>query len=326
MRSGNWRARLLRSFVARRPAAAPAVSVIMPVFRTEDYLADSLTSVLQQSFRDIEVIVVDDASPGDAGAIIARVAGGDSRVRIVRHAKNQGILATRLTGSKLATGAYLAFVDSDDLIEHRFIQIMLEAAIRYDADLVQCGMTVAEADGRIWHLNRGGSAHQSHGGSVLAEFLAGKMSNSVANKLTRTSCWHAATAHLARTEHRFCFGEDMLCLFLVAARSRRYAHVPDAAYRYIRRAGSATMADSDTAIIRQMEGLSLIYAEISRHMETFRVPEDLKSGFVSREFVSVMQEIIQPSGSGPGTNLTALPDWPHRFGMLGALVAASVRE
>jgi hypothetical protein len=234
----------------------------MPVFRTEDYLADSLTSVLRQSCRDIEVIVVDDASPGDVGAIVARVAEGDSRVRIVRHANNQGILAARLTGSKLATGAYLAFVDSDDLIEHQFIQTLHEAAIRYDADLVQCGMTVVEADGRIWHLNRGGPAHQSNGGSVLAEFLAGKMSNSVANKLTRTSCWHAATAHLAKTEHRFCFGEDLLCLFLVAARSQRYAHVPDAAYRYIRRAGSATIGDSDTAIIRQMEDLSLIYAEI----------------------------------------------------------------
>jgi glycosyltransferase involved in cell wall biosynthesis len=326
MRSGNWGKRLLRSFVTRHQASGPAVSVIMPVFRTEDYLADSLTSVLRQSCRDIEVIVVDDASPGDVSAIVASVAGGDSRVRMVRHAKNQGILAARLTGSKLATGTYLTFVDSDDLIEHRFVQTLHEAAIRYNADLVQCGITVVEADGRIWHLNRGGPAHQNHGSSVLAELLAGKMSNSVANKLTRTSCWHAATAHLVRTEHRFCFGEDLLCLFLVAARSRHYAHVPDAAYRYIRRAGSATTGYSDTAIIRQMEDLSLIYAEISRHMEIFRVSEDLKSGFASREFISVMQEIIQPSGSGPGTNLTALPDWPHRFGMLGALVAASLGE
>lgn len=326
MRPGNLKKRLIQHFVARRPGAAPAVSVIMPVFRTEDYLADSLTSVLCQSCRDIEVIVVDDASPGDVSTIIARVAGRDSRVRMVRHDENQGTLAARLTGSKLATGAYLAFVDSDDLIEHRFIQTLHEAAIRHDADLVQCGMTVVETDGRIWHFNRGGPAHQSSGGSVLAELLAGKMSNSVANKLTRISCWHAATAYLARTDRRLCFGEDLLCLFLVAARSRRYANVPDAAYRYIRRAGSATTGDSDAAVIRQMEDLSLVYAEILGHMETFRVPEDLKSGFVDREFVNVMRETIQSRDLSRGTDPTSMPDWPHRFGMLGALVAARLEE
>ena len=323
---GIWKKRLLRSFVSRRPGAAPSVSVIMPVFRTEGFLADSLASALRQSYRDIEVIVVDDASPGDVSGIIARVAGGDPRVRLVRHAENQGTLAARLTGSNLATGAFLAFVDSDDLIEDRFIQILHEAAIRHDADLVQCAMTVVETDGRRWHLNRGGPAHQSHGGSILAELLAGKMSNSIVNKLIRTSCWHAATARLTTADHRLCFGEDLLVLFLVTAQSRIYAQVPDAAYRYVRRAGSATMGDSDAAIIRQMEDLSLVYAAIARQMETSGLPEDLKSGFVGREFVNVMREIIQSSDSGCGTNLTDLPDWPHRFGMLGALVSASLGE
>ncbi len=326
MSLGNWKKRPLGYVVSRRPAAAPAVSVIMPVFRTEDYLADSLTSVLRQSYRDIEVIVVDDASPGDVGGIVARVAGGDPRVRLVRHAKNQGTMAARLTGSNLATGAHLAFVDSDDLIEDRFIQILHEAAIRHDADLVQCGMTVIETDGRSWHLNRGGPAHQSHDGSILAEFLAGKMSNSIVNKLTRASCWHAATTRLAAAGRGLCFGEDLLCLFLVTAQSRSYAHVPDAAYRYIRRAGSATMEGSDAAIIRQMEDLSLVYAAILSQMGTSGVPEDLKSGFFSREFVNVMREVIRPSDSGRGTNLTNLPDWPHRFGKLGVLVAASLGE
>ena len=90
----------------------PKVSVIMPVYNVERFVADAVVSVLAQTFRDFELLIIDDKSPDDSIAICERF--DDPRIRIIRHADNRGLAGARNTGVRHARGELLAFLDSDD--------------------------------------------------------------------------------------------------------------------------------------------------------------------------------------------------------------------
>lgn len=94
----------------------PLLSVIVPAYRVEDYLAECLRSILVQPFADLEVLVIDDASPDSSGTIAQDFAVVDSRLRVITHHRNRGPGAARNTGLDQARGHYVAFVDSDDLV------------------------------------------------------------------------------------------------------------------------------------------------------------------------------------------------------------------
>ena len=91
------------------------ISVVMPVYNTEKYVKRCVESVLQQTYRNIELIIVDDCSPGNIKEIAQYFVNADSRVQIISHEKNKGLFRARLTGAEHATGEYIAFIDSDDV-------------------------------------------------------------------------------------------------------------------------------------------------------------------------------------------------------------------
>ena len=89
------------------------LSVVIPVYKVEPYLERCVNSVLRQTFRDMEIILVDDGSPDNSGALADQLATRDSRIRVI-HQKNQGLSGARNTGLRAATGDYVIFFDSDD--------------------------------------------------------------------------------------------------------------------------------------------------------------------------------------------------------------------
>ena len=94
----------------------PSVSVIVPVYKAESFLSNCINSILNQTYRDLEVILVDDGSPDFSGQICEEYAEKDGRVKVI-HQKNAGAAAARNCGLKAAAGKYIAFVDSDDWID-----------------------------------------------------------------------------------------------------------------------------------------------------------------------------------------------------------------
>ena len=115
----------------------PLLSVIVPVYNVEEYLARCVDSILNQTYRNLEVILVDDGSPDSAGVICDRYAEMDSRVRVV-HKENGGLSSARNTGLELARGEYITFVDSDDWIEPEGYTHLMELMDRWGVKLV-CG-------------------------------------------------------------------------------------------------------------------------------------------------------------------------------------------
>ena len=101
---------------------SPLVSIIVPIYNVEQYLAECLDSLVNQTLRDIEIICVNDASPDKSKDIAEQYAMRDSRVRVVSHVKNQGLGPARNTGVENATAPYIMFIDSDDVVRHNMAE------------------------------------------------------------------------------------------------------------------------------------------------------------------------------------------------------------
>lgn len=114
------------------------VSVIVPIYGVEKYLENCLTSILNQTYRNLEIILVDDGSPDNCGAICDEYALKDSRIKVI-HKQNQGLGYARNTGLEIAMGEYVYFIDSDDWIELNTIETLVSNMISNDVDLVMMG-------------------------------------------------------------------------------------------------------------------------------------------------------------------------------------------
>lgn len=113
------------------------ISVIVPVYQAEQYLNRCVDSILTQTYTNLEIILVDDGSKDRSGQICDEYARQDRRVKAI-HKKNAGVAAARNTGLDVATGTYLAFVDSDDYIDPYMYEKMMDKAVQYECDLVMC--------------------------------------------------------------------------------------------------------------------------------------------------------------------------------------------
>lgn len=124
-----------------------AISVIVPVYRVEKYLPACIDSILNQTFTDFELILVDDGSPDRCPEICDETAKRDARVRVI-HQANAGLSAARNAGIEAAHGAWLSFVDSDDYIAPQFYEKLYQTAQRTDADCVMCSVQNVDESGK----------------------------------------------------------------------------------------------------------------------------------------------------------------------------------
>ena len=130
-----------------RSDGRPLISVVVPVFRVEKYLERCVRSILSQTWRDIEVILVDDGSDDRCPLICDGFAGSDSRVRVI-HKPNGGLSSARNAGIDAAAGEYLMFIDSDDYIEPEMAEKLYDALIESGADMSLCGYRCVGDDGK----------------------------------------------------------------------------------------------------------------------------------------------------------------------------------
>tara|TARA_R110000868_G_scaffold90110_1_gene250376 strand:+ start:12149 stop:13129 length:981 start_codon:yes stop_codon:yes gene_type:complete len=116
------------------------ISIIIPIYKVEDYIDTCIKSVINQTYKNLEIILVDDESPDNCGLICDKYAIIDSRIKVI-HQKNKGLSGARNSGLKIATGDFIGFVDSDDWIEPDMYKTMLEIAIINNLKIVECGVS-----------------------------------------------------------------------------------------------------------------------------------------------------------------------------------------
>ncbi len=117
----------------------PEISIIVPVYKVENYLRACVDSILNQTFEDYELILIDDGSPDRCGEICDEYVEKDARIKVI-HQKNGGLSAARNAGMKIAKGYYVSFIDSDDVVAGNYFQVLYDNLKREEADISCCTM------------------------------------------------------------------------------------------------------------------------------------------------------------------------------------------
>ncbi len=115
----------------------PLVSIIIPIYNVEKHLKKCLDSVLSQTYRNIEIILIDDGSTDNSGYIADEYSRHNDNISVI-HTNNGGLSRARNIGIKSASGQWISFIDSDDYVSRDFISKLLNLAINNDADIATC--------------------------------------------------------------------------------------------------------------------------------------------------------------------------------------------
>ena len=122
------------------------ISVIVPAYNAAPWLSDCLNSILRQTYKNLEVIVIDDGAIDETPQIIDGYAKKDARI-VAIHQKNAGLVAVRNRGIEVASGDFITFVDADDTITPDMYDRLLKNALKYNADISHCGICFCFPDG-----------------------------------------------------------------------------------------------------------------------------------------------------------------------------------
>ena len=128
------------------------ISVIVTIYKVERFLKDCVGSILRSTYRDIEVILVEDGSPDGSGAICDDFASRDGRVRVI-HKENAGVSEARNSGIKAAKGDYILFVDGDDVVHPRMIEVLLDGIESGDYDFAMINVVPITENGYQEKIN-----------------------------------------------------------------------------------------------------------------------------------------------------------------------------
>ena len=218
------------------------VSVIVPVYNVAPYLHEALDSVVNQTYKDLEIIIVDDGSTDGSASICEEYAASDPRIKLV-HQANKGLSGARNTGLEHATGEFVSFIDSDDSISPMFIESLVNAMVSTSADVSICRFSAFETSGKmdgviatsVFPTIAAGTFERADALQLLTEE---KISVNACNKLLRRALWAGV---------RFPEGhvyEDALAAFKMFDKARRVVLVDKSSYNYRQRTDSITSSVS----------------------------------------------------------------------------------
>ena len=200
------------------------VSIIVPIYGVERYLDQCIESIVAQTYFNLEILLIDDGSPDQCPQMADEWALRDKRITVV-HKKNGGLSDARNCGLERATGEYIVFVDSDDWIEREYVERMLDASIRENADVVACTF-VNELEATHETVIREKPYFSGGTEEALAMLYDDTRIGATAIKFYRRRIWENL---------RFPKGklyEDALTVYQVFDLADRIAQIPDALYHY----------------------------------------------------------------------------------------------
>ena len=217
----------------------PLVSIIVPVYKVEKYLQKCLDSIAAQTYKNLELILVDDGSPDRCGEMCDSFAKTNSYTKVI-HQKNQGLSAARNSGIDCATGQYLMFVDSDDFITEDCVAYLLGLIQKYNADIAIGGMKYLNEGKPLPEPKEKNNDVCLTAEETIARMCYGKGFGCYGpGKLYKRQLFHA---------YRFPVGklyEDLATTYKVVGDANRIAYGDKIVYYWIQRSGSIMHSQFD---------------------------------------------------------------------------------
>ncbi len=261
---------------------SPLVSVIVPVYNVAPYLEQCLDSIVNQTYRNLEIILVDDGSTDESGAICDRYAEQDSRIKVV-HKENGGQSSARNVALDMMTGEWVLFVDSDDWIELNTLELLFEQKDER-ADLVEFGVNLVYSNNIEVKLNK--SCVESGLDALTTLVVKDLCMGLMCNKFIRAS----AIGHFRFAEGRYHEDTPFIMELLYNLKGY-YQYISLPLYHYLRREGQTT--DSFTS--RRLD-LYLNFEDLMEKYVGTAFVEFLKTCYVYWAKSHFFEIYIQPSG------------------------------
>lgn len=255
----------------------PLVSVVVPIYNVEAYLQECVESILNQSYTNLEIILVDDESPDSCGEICERYKLLDSRVKVI-HKKNGGLSDARNAGMRISTGELITFIDSDDYIAENFVAILFETIDRYDADIAVANMkrTSKRDEGGV---KRCGEIIQFEGEEALIRMLYGNpFGTSACGKLFKKSLFDEIEFPVGK------FSEDLFTIYKTILKSTKIVYVDfDGYFYYYRAEGSIVVSGFSEKHLEALDAVDNIVRDISNNSRCRKA--------VATQYINVIYDI-----------------------------------
>lgn len=254
------------------------ISVIVPVYKVENYLNRCIDSILNQTYRNLEVILVDDGSPDNCPSICEEYAKKDSRIKIV-HQENGGLSSARNTGLTVTSGEFITFVDSDDWIANDMYQILYNTMISQNADIVECNyFAVNEKTSEKSVPSKENIIYYDDDG-LKALFLDKNIKSYVWNKLYKRNTIGDTTFPVGRSY------EDTYTTYKFFSKAKKIVSINQPLYFYNIRSGSISRNFSPDLFL----GIFQQYTDYSSYSKDFN--ELLQARVIRRGIVTTMEYI-----------------------------------
>ncbi len=214
----------------------PLISVIIPAYNVENYLDECIKSVVSQTYQNLEIILVDDGSPDRCGEMCDNWATKDSRIKVI-HKQNQGLGYARNSGIDIATGDYIAFIDSDDYIDTNMYETLISKAIDTDSDIVYCGFNKELSDGSfkdVIDFNEERIFEKDELINLSLAYIYNK--NNISSSKLTMSVWHSiykrSVINTQFYSERKIVSEDLHFQISAIHNSNRICFIPKCLYHY----------------------------------------------------------------------------------------------
>lgn len=221
------------------------ISVIVPVYNVEKYLSKCINSILKQTYKNLEILLINDGSKDNSGYICDKYAKKDSRIRVI-HKENSGLSATRNLGIELSTGKYIAFIDSDDFIREDFLEVLHSILVKTKSDISSVSLKMVREDGyknitsddtknKVFDSK----IHVFKGNEILKEILLRKSFKSyICTKLYKKEIFN-----FCKFKEGISY-EDNLFMYEISKYIDKVAYINDECYYYLKRKNSITATPS----------------------------------------------------------------------------------
>lgn len=247
------------------------VSIIVPVYKVEQYLKRCVDSIRSQTYTDLEIILVDDGSPDSCGMICDDYAAMDPRVRVI-HKKNGGVSSARNCGIEEVHGEYLTFCDSDDFYAPSWIEALVKAAEATDADMVRANLTFYHEDANLNSCTRRENGifllddQEKRAQYCFSKIFGGNHGWEVCTRLFRVGI-------IKKNKICFCetcgnFAEDMGFVLEYTLCCNRVTSISEAGYMYYQRSNSMMASSEGKVKLDCVNEVSMYFAERSRKVLT----------------------------------------------------------
>ena len=236
----------------------PIISVIVPVYNVEKYVSKCLDSILKQTLKDIEIIVVDDGSTDNSGSICDRYAEQDKRIRVF-HKENGGLSSARNYGIDRAKGEYIGFIDSDDYIEDDMYEVLFDLILKFDADISMCAIYYVYPK-TVINKSTDNEIFVVSNEEAIKIVLEAKINTvNAVNKLYRKELFNQVKYPIGK------IAEDAFVIVKLLQQCNRVAITTEKKYYYIHRSDSITTSRFNPKDCDTIEAHRQNYDIISKH-------------------------------------------------------------